>query len=184
MREVGLVGLNLRRAHEAALLADRFAGGEVTQDRLPDEIARIRRIPPRERWVIAAAATVAGGAFSQIIVADAGALAAAATGAGLGQIVRSQVQTWQASRAAATMVCTLCSALVAALLIRLGLGRQAIAATLIGSIIYCAPGMLLINGYLDMTNERFLFIGLQRLIHAVFLFLIMTLSVFIANALL
>lgn len=183
MRPVGTVGLNLERVNAAASVARQFERRELDKDELLHELQRVRAIPAPDRWLLAAAAAVAAGAFSQTLAPDAGALATASAAAGVGQAFRSQLQRWRVSRLATTLLCSLASALLAVALLRLGT-TTAVPATLIGSVIYAAPGMLLINGYLDLMSERYLFVGLQRLVHAAFLFLILTLSVFVADALL
>jgi uncharacterized membrane protein YjjP (DUF1212 family) len=82
-----------------------------------------------------------------------------------------------------TFICALLSPLIATAGLRLGF-TQSVPATLIVSMIYTVPGLLLINGFLDLTSERFLFSGIQRLMHAAFLFLILTIAVAVADALL
>ena len=57
-------------------------------------------------------------------------------------------------------------------------------ATLIGSISYMVPGVLLINGFVDLTSERLQAVGVQRLLQASFLFLILAVAVAVADALL
>jgi uncharacterized membrane protein YjjP (DUF1212 family) len=183
VRPVGPVGMNVLRASEAATLAERFAAGVVAEDALATEIQRIKRIPPPNPWWMALYAAIASGAFSQIFSGDYGALGLAAGAGGLGQLARAQLQSWKFPRGITTLLCTLVSALAATAGLRLGLS-ETVGATLMASVIYAAPGLLLINGYLDATSERFLFIGTQRLLHASFLFLLLTLSVLCADMLL
>ena len=64
-----------------------------------------------------------------------------------------------------------------------GLGlSQTVPATAIASIIYMVPGMPLINGFVDMTTHKYLFVGLERMANAAFLFLVLAIAIALANA--
>ncbi len=180
---VGPIGLNLVRASEVASLSERAARKELDGATLEAELERIRGLPfPHGRWVMALAAAFAGATFSRTMAGDDGALALCAVAAGVGQLVRSQLTAWKFARSSATFICALLSGLIAAAGLRLGVS-QTIPATFMSSIIYAVPGVLLINGFLDLTTERFLFSGLQRLAHAGLLFLILAIAVAVADSL-
>jgi uncharacterized membrane protein YjjP (DUF1212 family) len=183
VRRVAPVSMNVGRASEAVSLADRFAGGGLSPAALPAEIERIRRLPGPNPWLLSLDAAVAGAAFSQAAAGDHGSLFVAAIAACIGQLVRAQLQSWKLTRGVTTVTCTLVAALIGTAGLRLGFSAT-VAPTLLGSVMYAVPGLLLINGYLDFTSEKFLFIGAQRLLHAAFLFLLMTLAVLCADALL
>ena len=53
--------------------------------------------------------------------------------------------------------------------------------TLIASIIYLAPGLPLINGFIDMQSYKYLHVGLERITSAVFLFLILSICIAFAS---
>ena len=91
------------------------------------------------------------------------------------------MQTWKLSPATLTFVCALLSALIGAAGLRLGVSQSA-PATLMGSVIYQVPGVMLINGFIDVTSERYLFAGLQGLTRAAFKFFILTIAVAVADA--
>ena len=184
IRPVGLVGVNLARVSEAEALGERAASGEVSPDLMAAEIERVAKVrPPYGRWTMALAALVAGASFSQLAGGDLGALATCAVAAGVGQLFRSQLQLWGLQRASVTFLSALISALIGAVALRVGVSRAA-PATFVGSIVYLVPGLLLINGFLDLTSERMLFVGTQRLLLATFLFLLLSIAVAIADALL
>jgi uncharacterized membrane protein YjjP (DUF1212 family) len=184
MRTIGPVGLNLLRVSEAATLSERAATGQVDAATFASEIDRIRELPfPYSRWAMAFAAACAGATFSQTMAGDVGALALCAVAAGIGQLARSQLQGRKFTRMSVTFICALLSGLIATAGLRLGIS-QSVPATLIGSMIYTVPGLLLINGFLDLTSEQFLFSGVQRLVHVAFLFMILCIAVGVADALL
>jgi uncharacterized membrane protein YjjP (DUF1212 family) len=43
------------------------------------------------------------------------------------------------------------------------------------------PGLPLINGFLDLTSQKYLFVGMQRMLNAVFLFLILAVAIAFAD---
>jgi uncharacterized membrane protein YjjP (DUF1212 family) len=71
------------------------------------------------------------------------------------------------------------SACIACVGLRLGLS-QTVPATLVASVIYMVPGLPLINGFVDMVSHRFLFVGLERIADAVFLFLVLAVAIALA----
>jgi uncharacterized membrane protein YjjP (DUF1212 family) len=178
---IGPVGLSLKRASAAIVVAEEFARGNVAPQMLAEHVARIRKIAPPSRWALAPCAALAGGALTQTMDGDVGAFGIAALAGGMGQFTRSLLPGWGLTRAATTLLCTLVSALIALGALRLGFSQTPPAA-LAGAVIYAVPGLLLINAYLDLISERFLFVGLQRLVHATFLSLLITLAVLIADA--
>jgi uncharacterized membrane protein YjjP (DUF1212 family) len=183
LRRIGPVGLNLARASAVAALSERVAKGELDAAASTAELERIRGLPPPHgRWVTALAAACAGLTFSRTMAGDNGALVLCAVAAGVGQIIRSQLATWRLPRISATFLCALASALIAAAGLDLGFSHT-VAAAFLSSIIYAVPGVLLINGFLDLTTEKFLISGLQRLAHAGLLFLILALAIAVADAL-
>jgi uncharacterized membrane protein YjjP (DUF1212 family) len=180
VRTIAPVVLNLVRAADAATLAERRRGGELDAAGFGAELDRIRTAPPAyPAWMLIAATAVACAAFAQLLDGDAFWLCALAGAAG--QVVRSLWQRLQLMRATVTLLCALLSGLVGAAGLRLGLSATP-APTLVGSIIYLVPGVLLINGFLDLTRERFLFVGVQRLVLGAFLFLLIAIGVAVAAA--
>jgi uncharacterized membrane protein YjjP (DUF1212 family) len=183
LRPISPIGLNLARASEVAAFSERAVKANLDAGALAAELERIRALPfPHGRWMMALAAVFAGSTFSRIMSGDDGALALCGVAAGVGQLVRSQLTAWKFARSGATFICALLSGLIAAAGLRLGVS-QTIPATFISSIIYAVPGVLLINGFLDLTTERFLVSGLQRLAHAGLLFLILAIAVAVADSL-
>ena len=101
--------------------------------------------------------------------------------AGIGQFLRSLLQARKLAVAPVTLVCGVLSACIAGVGLRLGLSQTA-PATLIASVIYMVPGLPLINGFVDMVSHKYLFVGLERIANAAFLFLILAIAIALAYA--
>jgi len=180
LRPVGPIGVNLIRASEAAVLGERAARGEVSTTALVSEVERIRALaPPYNRWVMMAAAACTAAFFSQIPGGDWGAFGIAFVAAGVGQFFRSLLQSRRSAVAPVTLVCGVLSACIAGLGLRLGLSQTA-PATLIASVIYMVPGLPLINGFVDLVSHKYLFVGLERIANAAFLFLVLAIAIALA----
>ena len=180
LRPVGPIGVNLIRASEAAVLGERAARGEVSTTALVSEVERIRALaPPYNRWVMMAAAACTAAFFSQIPGGDWGAFGIAFVAAGVGQFFRSLLQSRRSAVAPVTLVCGVLSACLAGLGLRLGLSQTA-PATLIASVIYMVPGLPLINGFVDLVSHKYLFVGLERIANAAFLFLVLAIAIALA----
>lgn len=181
IQPVGPIGVNLVRASEVAVLGERVAKGEVAIAALEAEVERIKHLPsPYNRWVLVATAAATGACFSQIPGGDAGSFGIAFVAAGAGQFLRSLLQARKLAVAPVTLISGLLSALIAAAGLRLGYSAVE-TATLIGSVIYMVPGLPLINGFIDMVSHKYLFVGVERMINAAFLFLILAVAIAFAD---
>jgi uncharacterized membrane protein YjjP (DUF1212 family) len=180
LRRVGPVGVNLARAAEANMVAERAAKGEIATTTLDAEIARIRGLPsPYTRWILVVAAAGSAGAFAQLVGGDPGSLLVAAVAASAGQTVRPLLHGARLAAIPTTLVCGILSAMIAGIALRLGC-CQAMSATLIASVIYMTPGLPLINGFLDMASFKHLIIGMERMLNAAFLFLVLAIAIAVA----
>jgi uncharacterized membrane protein YjjP (DUF1212 family) len=128
--------------------------------------------------ILAAACTAAF--FSQIPGGDWGSLAVAFVAAGVGQFFRSMLQARKVAVAPVTLICGVLSACIASVGLRLGFSQIA-PATLIASVIYMVPGLPLINGFVDVVSHKYLFVGIERIANAMFLFLVMALAIALAS---
>jgi uncharacterized membrane protein YjjP (DUF1212 family) len=182
LRGVGPIGVNLHRASEIAVLADRAAKGEVEPDEVETEVARIRQMrSPYPPWLTVAVAAAIAACFVQIPGSrDWGGSGIAFVAAGAGQFVRTRLQARETAVAPVTFACGLLSALIAAVGLRLGFSDDQ-ATILLGAVIYLVPGLPLINGFLDMMSHRHLFIGAERMLNATFLFLVLGLAIAVAH---
>jgi len=180
LRPVGPIGVNLVRASEAAVLGERVARGEVNTAALVSEVERLKALaPPYNRWVMIAAAACTAAFFSQIPGGDWGSLGIAFVAAGIGQFFRSLLQAMKFAVAPVTLVCGVLSACIAGVGLRLGLSQMA-PATMIASVIYMVPGLPLINGFVDVVSHKYLFVGLERIANAAFLFLLLAIAIALA----
>lgn len=176
-RPVGAIGVNLVRVLEAAALSDRVARGEVDTAVLDSEVERINSLAhPYNRPALIAAGAFAAAIFSQFPGRDWGALGIAFAAGGVGQSLRLWLQAKKLPVAPVTLICGLLSASIAALGLRLGLS-QAAPWTMIASVIYMVPGLPLINGFIDTLSHRYLFVGLERIANAAFIFLILAVAI-------
>jgi uncharacterized membrane protein YjjP (DUF1212 family) len=177
VRALGPIRSNLLRAAEALALSERVAGGEVALRALPAEIESVNSLaPPYDRGTTAAAAAVCGAAYSFLSGGDWNAAAIVILAAAVGQIIRSELGSRGAPGVVVYMICSVISASLAATGVRLGL-TAANAATLIASVAYMFPGLLLINGFTDVVSERYLIIGMQRIANALLLFVILAVGI-------
>ena len=177
LRPVGTVGMNLARVAAAATLGTKVARGEIRPAAVAAEVGRINSLPnPYGRLTLIAAAAAAGAGYSQMFGPDWGALAIACVAAAVGQFLRSMLQARKLAPAPVTMVCGVLSASLALGGLRLGLSENA-PIVLISSLIYMVPGLVMINGFFDVMSHRHLFVGLERIANAGFLFLILALAI-------
>jgi uncharacterized membrane protein YjjP (DUF1212 family) len=182
LRPVGGQAVNLHRVSEALTLSVRAASGEVRPEALGDEVERINQLPPPHgRWVTVGAAAVASAAFARLSGGDWGSCATVLAAAASGQVLRTALQSRRFRSAAATLFSGMLSACVAAAGLRIGLSHTQ-PATLIASVIYMVPGLPLINGFLDIVSQQHLLAGWERLLQAGFIFLVLTIAVVFAYA--
>ena len=182
VRRVGPIGINLARASEAAVLGQRVAKGQVDTDDLAAEIARVNAInPPYGRGVRIVAAAFAAAAFSKLAAGDWGAAGIVFVASGVGQFVRSLLQARKLAAAPVTLACGMLSACLAAVGLRLAWSHTP-PAVAISSVIYMVPGLPLINGFMDVVSQRYLLVGLERIAHAAYLFLVLAIAIAFASA--
>ena len=180
VRPVGPSGVNLTRVSEVAVLAEQVAQGEVAVADLDAEVARIKKLPsPYNRWLAMMAAACLSGALSQFAGGDWGSLGIAFVAAGVGQVLRSQLQVRNVAAAYVTLLCGVLSACTASVALRAGFSQEA-PVTLIASVVYLAPGLPLINGFADVVSHKFLVVGIERIASAAYLFLILAIAIALA----
>jgi len=181
LRTVGPVGVNLTRASAATVLAEGVEQGTVQLAGREGELEGIRRIPtPYTRWLMMLAAAFASGCFSQLPGGDWGSFGIASVAAGAGQYLRSDLFARKLAAAPVTLICGVLSALIASVGLRLGLS-QVVPATLMASVIYMAPGLPLINGFVDIASHRYMVVGIDRILNAAYLFLILGIAIVFAH---
>ncbi len=184
VQPAGVLGVQLARAAEAVELGERLVNADMDGAHVAGAIERIKtRVSPYNLGVSALFAACAGAFFSRIAGGDWGAFGVTSLAAGAGQFVRILLEARSVPRTPLTAVCALISALIGTAGLRLGLSH-AVSATLLGSVVYMIPGLALINGFIDAVSDGYLLVGIQRLLDAVSVFLIMAVAVAIADAVL
>lgn len=181
MRPIRAAGMNLTRVSAACVLARQVGTGVIAPADIPAEIQRIEALAsPYGPRVMVAIAALTAASFSQLIGGDGGSLALAGVAGGVGQFVRLQLQARPLPSATVTLLCALLSALIGTLGLRAG-WSQVVPATLMGSVGYMMPGLPLANGFADLLSHRHLSVGIERIANAVFIFLLLTLGIAIAD---
>jgi uncharacterized membrane protein YjjP (DUF1212 family) len=182
-RPVGTIGVNLSRTSGAVTLGERVADGTVAAAAVHAELERVRGLAsPYSGWQSVLAAGIGAGAFSQFAGGDAGSFWVAAVAAAVGQLLRTLLLSRKVPVANVTLSCGLLSACLASAALHFGASR-ALPVTLVAALIYLAPGLPLINGFMDMTSQRHLLVGLERMMNAMYLFLILVIAIAIAYSL-
>lgn len=182
MRPVGNLAVRLGRASEAVALGERAAAGELDGEDVDAEIERINALDPHySALVLVSTAMVSAVCFARLNGADWGAVGAAATASGVGQLLRGRFNAKGLQPTLVTLFCGIVSAGLGALAVRLGL-TASIPAALIGSVIYLVPGLALINGFLDTVSQGHLVVGLERIANAAFLFAVIAIATGLAFA--
>jgi uncharacterized membrane protein YjjP (DUF1212 family) len=184
LRPVGPVKVNLIRASEVAALGERVAQGTVAVAGLEAEVERIKRLPsPYSRWVMIVTAAATAACYSRILGGDWGSFCIVGAAAGIGQLLRSFLYPGKLTAAPVTLICGVLSAMVAGVGLRLGFS-QVEPATLIASVIYMVPGLALINGFVDVLSHRHLLVGIERILDAAILFVILAIAIAFSHAVL
>jgi uncharacterized membrane protein YjjP (DUF1212 family) len=183
VRPIAIPGVNLLRASEAMALAERAARGAVAPADFTAALERIKTLPsPHARWLTVVAAACAAAGFAGGMGADWGSLGIVAAAAAVGQALRLRLQAHQVVVALVTLVCGLLSAFIASAGLRLGYSAS-VSPTLIASVVYLVPGLPLINGFIDVYSFRYVLVGVERMLHAAVLFLLLALAIAFAQTL-
>jgi uncharacterized membrane protein YjjP (DUF1212 family) len=182
VRPIRPPGANLLRVAEASVLAERIAKGNVDTAAIAEDVRRIRSIAsPYGHGVVVLAAACAAGFFTHFVGGDWAGFGIAFVAGAVGQAIRFTLQAKKFGAASTTLLCGLLSAVIAGSGLRLGIGHV-IPATLIGSVGYMIPGLPLVNGFIDVASHRNIFVGMQRILNAAFLFLILAICIAVGEA--
>jgi uncharacterized membrane protein YjjP (DUF1212 family) len=97
----------------------------------------------------------------------------------VGETVRYKLQSMAVPGNRIMFISGLISAGIASIFLHSGLGTIEIT-TLIASVIYLVPGLRMINGFIDLTSLKYTIIGMQRIINALYLLMILAVVIMIA----
>jgi uncharacterized membrane protein YjjP (DUF1212 family) len=177
IRPVGPIGSNLARASQVMHLAERLVGGSISTSEFSAELERTKKLgSPYNRWLMIAAAACVSGFLSRIAGGDWGSFGIAVLAAAVGQFLRSLLPAGKLTVATMILICGVLSSLIGSVGLRLGWSATE-PATLIASVFYMVPGLPLINGFIDMTSQKYLIVGMQRMLSAAFVFLILAIAI-------
>jgi uncharacterized membrane protein YjjP (DUF1212 family) len=181
-RPVGATELHLDRASAAAELGMQIACGAVERSAVPAEIQRIRGMARSyPQWLTPLLAALAGAFFAKSAGADWGAFGVAFVAAGVGQALRVTLEARDVARFPLIFLCAVVSALVGTAGLRLEIAHPP-SATLVASVIYMVPGLALINGFIDVMSTKQIIAGMERLLDAALVFMLLAIALAIADA--
>jgi len=173
LKSVGSVGTNLILVSKVIEMSEAVRDGKVKVSEVDDELLKISESTPiHSHFIFILVAGLAAAFYSLFHHGSIESVLIVFASAVIGQTVRLQLQARDIRDSHITFICGLLSAGIASIFLHLGYGQVEIQ-TLIASLIYLVPGLLMINGFVDFTKQRYIFIGLQRMLNALFLFIIL-----------
>lgn len=180
LKSVGSVGTSLTAVSKIIELTEDIRNKKAEVTRIDDGINEILKAPPvHSHLTYILVAGLAAAFYSLFHHGSIESVIAVFTSAVVGQTLRLHLQAREMRDSHITFICGLLSASIASIFLHLGYGQVEIQ-TLIACLIYLVPGLLMINGFVDFTKQRYIFIGLQRMLNASFIFLILALVILIA----
>lgn len=173
LKSVGSVGTNLILVSKVIEMSEAVRDKKIEVSEVDNELQKISESTPiHSHFIFILVAGLAAAFYSLFHHGSIESVAVVFTSAVIGQAVRLQLQAREFRDSHITFFCGLISAGITSTFLHLGYGQIEIE-TLIACLIYLVPGLLMINGFVDFTKQRYIFIGLQRMLNAFFLFIIL-----------
>ena len=173
LRPVGGIGTDLTGVSKVIELSEDVAEGKTDISDVNSELEKISKLPPvHTNWTLILVAALAAAFYSKFHYGAIGSIAVVFIAALIGQTLRLKLKSKKVKDGQITLICGLLSAGITSMALQLGFGKLDMP-IMIASVIYMVPGLLMINGFVDLTKQRFIFIGMQRLLNATFLFIIL-----------
>jgi len=173
LKSVGSVGTNLILVSKVMEMSEAVRDKKIDVSEVNNELQEISESTPiHSHFIFILVAGLAAAFYSLFHHGSIESVAIVFASAVIGQTVRLQLQKRDFRDSHITLICGLISAGIASIFLHLGYGQVEIQ-TLIACLIFLVPGLLMINGFVDFTKQRYIFIGLQRMINAFFLFIIL-----------
>ena len=180
VKSVGHVSTNLILVSKVIEMSEAVRDGKIKVSEVDNELQNISKLPPiHSQFIFILVAGLAAAFYSLFHHGSIESVAVVFASAVIGQTVRLQLQARDLRDSHITLICGFLSAGIASIFLHLGYGQIEIQ-TLIASLVYLVPGHLMINGFVDFTKQRYIFIGLQRMLNAFFLFVILAFVILIA----
>lgn len=159
VRRVPVLGVNMRVLDEVNSLSRRIALGELDRHSAREELVRISRLTPYNRWLVVLMAGLACAAFARLFGGGAADMLAAFTAAALAMAVRQELTRHFFNPYMVTIATAFVSSGLALLLER-ATGIRGNAA-LLSAVLLLVPGVHLINAAEDMLKGHMV-TGLTR----------------------
>jgi uncharacterized membrane protein YjjP (DUF1212 family) len=181
MKPILSIGTSLNGLYKVMELSEDVKNGKVSISNVDSELKKIIALPLIHKRIIyilldglAAAFYLKfhHGSLESILIVFLAAM--------IGETVRYKLQAMAVPGNRIMFICGLISASIASLFLHFGYGTTEIT-TLIASVIYLVPGLRMINGFIDMTNLKYTYIGTQRILNAMYLLLILAVVIMIAD---
>ena len=177
MKSIEGIGTNLTGVSKIVKLSEDVEQGKVDISSVDDELEQISKLPPLlGKPVLIIVAGFAAAFYALFHKESIETTAVVFFAAIAGQTLRLQLKAKKIKDEYVTLYCGLLSAGITSVALHRGYGQVEIQ-TMIACLIYLVPGLLMINAFVDMTDQKFIFIGAQRIINATFLFLVLMLVI-------
>lgn len=182
MKPVLSIGTSLNGLYKTMELTEEVKNGKVPIENVDSELKKIIALPLiHKRWVYILLDGLAAafylkfhhGSWESILIVFIAAM--------IGESVRYKLQGMAVPGNRIMFICGLISAGIAGIFLKFGIGDLGIT-TLIASLIYLVPGLRMINGFIDMSNLKYTYIGTQRIFNAMYLLLILAVVLLIADS--
>lgn len=177
MKSIEGIGTNLTGVSKIVKLSEDVEQGKIDISSVDDELDKISKLPPLlGKPVLVIVAGFAAAFYALFHNESIETTAVVFFAAIAGQTLRLQLKAKKVKDEYVTLYCGLLSASITSIALHRGYGQVEIQ-TMIACLIYLVPGLLMINAFVDMTEQKFIFIGAQRIINATFLFLVLMLVI-------
>ncbi len=174
------VGTSLNGLYEVMEFSEDVKSGKIPHEDIDTELKKIIEMPLIHKRIVyiildglAAAFYLKfhHGSLESILIVFFAAM--------VGETVRYKLQSMDVPGNRIMFISGLISAGIASIILHSGLGTIEIT-TLIASVIYLVPGLRMINGFIDLTSLKYTIIGMQRIINALYLLMILAVVILIA----
>lgn len=182
MKPVLSIGTSLNGLYKTMELTEDVKNGKVPIENVDSELKKIIDLPLiHKRWVYILLDGLAASFYLKFHHGSWESILIVLFSAMIGESVRYKLQGMAVPGNRIMFICGLISAGITSIFLKLGFGDLGIT-TLIASLIYLVPGLRMINGFIDMSNLKYTYIGTQRIFNAIYLLLILAFVILIADS--
>lgn len=182
MKPVLSIGTSLNGLYKVMEFTEDVKNGKVPIENVDDGLKKIIALPLiHKRWVYILLDGLAAAFYLKFHHGSWESILIVLIAAMIGETVRYKLQGMSVPGNRIMFICGLISAGIASIFLKLGFGDLGIT-TLIASLIYLVPGLRMINGFIDMSNLKYTYIGAQRILNAAYLLLILAVVILLADS--